>query len=157
MLLCVCVQVVKDLVRRECKCHGVSGSCAVRTCWRALPPFRAAAAALRDRYDRARLVAPRHQPPHHTHLVIVRRSHSITCIMTCGLLDLNCIDSVTCCVVQTEAEPGRGAGAAQVGPGVPGAVALVLRARRRRRLLRDTRAGLQQDLQRYTSTLTNFT
>lgn len=66
-------KVVKDLVRRECKCHGVSGSCAVRTCWRALPPFRAAAAALRDRYDRARLVAPRQQPPHHTHLVIVRR------------------------------------------------------------------------------------
>ncbi|XP_059062681.1 protein Wnt-7b-like [Achroia grisella] len=46
---------VKDLVRRECKCHGVSGSCAVRTCWRALPQFRAVAAALRDKYRRARL------------------------------------------------------------------------------------------------------
>ncbi|KAJ0172009.1 hypothetical protein K1T71_012772 [Dendrolimus kikuchii] len=51
-------EVVKDLVRRECKCHGVSGSCAVRTCWRALPQFRAAAAALRDKYARAKLVVP---------------------------------------------------------------------------------------------------
>ncbi|KAM3958722.1 wnt oncogene analog 2 [Aphomia sociella] len=50
-------EMVKDLVRRECKCHGVSGSCAVRTCWRALPQFRAVAAALRDKYRRARLVA----------------------------------------------------------------------------------------------------
>ncbi|CAH0697482.1 unnamed protein product [Spodoptera exigua] len=72
-------QIVKELVRRECKCHGVSGSCAVRTCWRALPQFRAAAGALRDRYDRAKLVAlhalrrDTQQPPHHAHLVLVRR------------------------------------------------------------------------------------
>jgi hypothetical protein len=52
-----CRQLVKDMVRRECKCHGVSGSCAVRTCWRALPPFAAVGAALRDKYSRARLVA----------------------------------------------------------------------------------------------------
>ncbi|KAH9641571.1 hypothetical protein HF086_017143 [Spodoptera exigua] len=73
------VQIVKELVRRECKCHGVSGSCAVRTCWRALPQFRAAAGALRDRYDRAKLVAlhalrrDTQQPAHHAHLVLVRR------------------------------------------------------------------------------------
>ncbi|KAJ8708199.1 hypothetical protein PYW07_010324 [Mythimna separata] len=73
-------ETVKDLVRRECKCHGVSGSCAMRTCWRAPPPFRAVAAALRDRYDRAKLVAPsstRHArgPPsaQPLHLVLVRR------------------------------------------------------------------------------------
>ncbi|CAB3226379.1 unnamed protein product [Arctia plantaginis] len=49
-------KVVKELVRRECKCHGVSGSCAVRTCWRALPQFRAVAALLRDKYDRPKQV-----------------------------------------------------------------------------------------------------
>lgn len=52
------MQVVKELVHRECKCHGVSGSCAVRTCWRALPPFAAVGAALRDKYRRARHVVP---------------------------------------------------------------------------------------------------
>lgn len=65
-------KVVKEVVRRECKCHGVSGSCAVRTCWRALPPFRAAATALRRKYDRARLVAPA-SPPHARRLLVVRK------------------------------------------------------------------------------------
>ncbi|XP_028163748.1 protein Wnt-7b-like [Ostrinia furnacalis] len=49
-------KVVKEMVRRECKCHGVSGSCAVRTCWRALPPFAAVGAALRDKLRRAKHV-----------------------------------------------------------------------------------------------------
>ncbi|XP_052755436.1 protein Wnt-7b isoform X2 [Galleria mellonella] len=57
---------VKELVRRECKCHGVSGSCAVRTCWRALPPFAAVARALRERYRRARRVAAHAAPPPRT-------------------------------------------------------------------------------------------
>ncbi|XP_026745160.1 protein Wnt-2-like [Trichoplusia ni] len=81
-------EVVKELVRRECKCHGVSGSCAVRTCWRALAPFPAAAGALRSRYLRAKHVAPQRparapppaaaqrNQPHHTHLVLVRRQKS---------------------------------------------------------------------------------
>ncbi|XP_013164180.1 PREDICTED: protein Wnt-7b isoform X1 [Papilio xuthus] len=68
-------EIVKDLVRRECKCHGVSGSCALRTCWRALPPFRTVAAALRERYHRAKMVTL-HPPPDtnapHSHLVIRR-------------------------------------------------------------------------------------
>ncbi|XP_075986295.1 protein Wnt-7b-like isoform X2 [Anticarsia gemmatalis] len=63
-------KVVKELVRRECKCHGVSGSCAVRTCWRALPQFRAAAAALRDKYERSKHVA---LAPAARRLVVARR------------------------------------------------------------------------------------
>uniref|UniRef100_UPI00358FBA20 protein Wnt-6-like isoform X2 n=1 Tax=Myxine glutinosa TaxID=7769 RepID=UPI00358FBA20 len=32
--------VVRDHMRVECKCHGLSGSCAMRTCWKKMPPFR---------------------------------------------------------------------------------------------------------------------
>ncbi|XP_062852898.1 protein Wnt-6 [Trichomycterus rosablanca] len=31
---------VKTHIRTECKCHGLSGSCTLRSCWRKLPLFR---------------------------------------------------------------------------------------------------------------------
>lgn len=34
----------------DCKCHGVSGSCSVRTCWKTLPPFRIVGEHLRHKY-----------------------------------------------------------------------------------------------------------
>ena len=43
---------------RDCKCHGVSGSCTLRTCWRTLPSFRSIGASLMRRYNRARQVMP---------------------------------------------------------------------------------------------------
>lgn len=33
-------EVLANSLRRECKCHGVSGACEMRTCWDAVPPFR---------------------------------------------------------------------------------------------------------------------
>ncbi|KAL0860700.1 hypothetical protein ABMA27_010041 [Loxostege sticticalis] len=53
-------KVVKEMVRNECKCHGVSGSCAVRTCWKTLLPFRAVGAALKERLRRAKHVVAEH-------------------------------------------------------------------------------------------------
>ncbi|XP_049964414.1 protein Wnt-2 [Schistocerca serialis cubense] len=47
---------VKATLRTECKCHGVSGSCTMKTCWRTLAPFRAVGDALMRQYARARPV-----------------------------------------------------------------------------------------------------
>jgi len=33
-------QIIERAMRIECKCHGVSGSCELRTCWKAMPSFR---------------------------------------------------------------------------------------------------------------------
>jgi len=52
-------QAIRDAMRLECKCHGLSGSCTVKTCWLKMPPFREVAGRLRDRYDSARKVTLR--------------------------------------------------------------------------------------------------
>ncbi|KAG9508833.1 Protein Wnt-1 [Fragariocoptes setiger] len=40
-------------MRRECKCHGLSGSCTIRTCWMRLPSFREIGKLLHDSYDKS--------------------------------------------------------------------------------------------------------
>ncbi|XP_061677507.1 protein Wnt-2 isoform X2 [Syngnathoides biaculeatus] len=51
---------VKRLLSLECKCHGVSGSCSVRTCWLAMADFRRTGDELRGMYERAVHVAVNH-------------------------------------------------------------------------------------------------
>ncbi|XP_061183958.1 protein Wnt-1-like isoform X1 [Saccostrea echinata] len=46
------VHVSKEL-KRECKCHGMSGSCTIKTCWMRLPSFRDVGNRLKDRFDGA--------------------------------------------------------------------------------------------------------
>ncbi|XP_031569965.1 protein Wnt-2b-A-like [Actinia tenebrosa] len=41
---------VKTNMLLDCKCHGVSGSCSVRTCWKTLPPFRIVGEYLKHKY-----------------------------------------------------------------------------------------------------------
>ncbi|XP_049771976.1 protein wingless-like [Schistocerca cancellata] len=48
--------VVAEQLEETCRCHGVSGSCAAKTCWRRLAPFPRTADALRRRYLSARLL-----------------------------------------------------------------------------------------------------
>ncbi|XP_076170560.1 protein Wnt-4 isoform X4 [Ptiloglossa arizonensis] len=47
---------VRSRMQRVCKCHGMSGSCSVRVCWRRLPAFRVAGAALAALHEGAALV-----------------------------------------------------------------------------------------------------
>ncbi|PNF39862.1 hypothetical protein B7P43_G01971 [Cryptotermes secundus] len=49
---------VKNFMRTDCKCHGLSGSCAMRTCWRKMPPFRDVGNRLKERFDGAAKVIP---------------------------------------------------------------------------------------------------
>ena len=72
----VSLQIVKALLQTECKCHGVSGSCTVRTCWRTLPSFRQIGDALMKKYYRARPVIAITPPPPPTMQVIPRKSGS---------------------------------------------------------------------------------
>jgi wingless-type MMTV integration site family protein 5 len=44
---------VYRLVKIECKCHGVSGSCSMKTCWLKLPSFREVGDYIKDKYDSA--------------------------------------------------------------------------------------------------------
>lgn len=51
------LQIVKMLLNTDCKCHGVSGSCTMKTCWHSLPHFREVGKALMRKYWKARSVA----------------------------------------------------------------------------------------------------
>ncbi|KAG8193079.1 hypothetical protein JTE90_017830 [Oedothorax gibbosus] len=48
---------VQKKSRLQCKCHGVSGSCASRTCWASHADFRAVGRWLKERYEGAVLVS----------------------------------------------------------------------------------------------------
>ncbi|KAL4624959.1 protein Wnt-16-like [Arapaima gigas] len=44
-------QAVAKSMLTDCRCHGVSGSCAVKTCWRTLAPFDRVGRLLKERYE----------------------------------------------------------------------------------------------------------
>lgn len=44
---------VKKTMRRMCKCHGVSGSCATQTCWRQISDFKTVGQYLKKGYKKA--------------------------------------------------------------------------------------------------------
>ncbi|CAG9863530.1 unnamed protein product [Phyllotreta striolata] len=46
-------KVMVESLRTQCKCHGVSGSCNIKTCWRALPAMAEIGARLLEKYTNA--------------------------------------------------------------------------------------------------------
>lgn len=47
------LQAVERYMQKECKCHGLSGSCSVKTCWEKMPHFRDVGDRLKARFDGA--------------------------------------------------------------------------------------------------------
>uniref|UniRef100_A0A1I8C2T1 Protein Wnt n=1 Tax=Meloidogyne hapla TaxID=6305 RepID=A0A1I8C2T1_MELHA len=43
-------------VREQCKCHGVSGSCVTKTCWRTVPKLEELASLIKKKYEKAQQV-----------------------------------------------------------------------------------------------------
>lgn len=46
-------KVIKDKMDKSCKCHGVSGSCTVKVCWKSMPKMAAVATELRRKFEQA--------------------------------------------------------------------------------------------------------
>ncbi|XP_052779194.1 protein Wnt-2b-A-like isoform X2 [Mya arenaria] len=67
-------QVVKKMRKLECKCHGISGSCAMRTCWRALRDFRKVGTFLKSKYNGA-IQVMMSQNSGRTDLVVANKHH----------------------------------------------------------------------------------
>ncbi|XP_054718174.1 protein Wnt-11b-2-like [Uloborus diversus] len=51
---------VRSSLQTDCKCHGVSGSCNIKTCWRALPRLRDIGERLKRKYSIATEVVQTH-------------------------------------------------------------------------------------------------
>ncbi|EEB10365.1 protein Wnt-4 precursor, putative [Pediculus humanus corporis] len=81
---------IRSRMQRVCKCHGMSGSCSIRVCWRKLPSFRTVGDALLARFEGAshvklvekkrkkikklRAVSKDLKPPNKTDLVYLQES-----------------------------------------------------------------------------------
>ena len=46
-------QVIRRELKIQCKCHGMSGSCEFKTCWKAVPEFREIGNILKEKYESA--------------------------------------------------------------------------------------------------------
>ncbi|XP_029282299.1 protein Wnt-16 [Cottoperca gobio] len=52
-------QAIVRTMSTHCRCHGVSGSCAVKTCWKTVAPFEHVGVYLKEEYERSVQVSDR--------------------------------------------------------------------------------------------------
>ncbi|XP_031333835.1 protein Wnt-8a-like [Photinus pyralis] len=45
--------IIRNTMIKKCRCHGVSGSCSLQTCWLQVAPFQKVAEVIRQRYKKA--------------------------------------------------------------------------------------------------------
>ncbi|XP_063218729.1 protein Wnt-16-like [Bacillus rossius redtenbacheri] len=50
-------QVISSLMKKQCRCHGISGSCELKTCWKTIPTFYEIGDILKMKYNHAVLVS----------------------------------------------------------------------------------------------------
>uniref|UniRef100_A0AAR5QFX3 Protein Wnt n=2 Tax=Dendroctonus ponderosae TaxID=77166 RepID=A0AAR5QFX3_DENPD len=79
---------IKNYMHKDCKCHGLSGACSMKTCLRKMPHFREVGDRLKQRFDGAAKVIPGNdgksfipegatiKPPSRTDLVYSEQSSS---------------------------------------------------------------------------------
>uniref|UniRef100_A0A182YSI3 Protein Wnt n=1 Tax=Anopheles stephensi TaxID=30069 RepID=A0A182YSI3_ANOST len=70
-------KLVKLLLRTECKCHGVSGSCAMKTCWKSLPSFHVIGNTMMKKYRKAKMVHGINLRNSQLQLVLKRKSNKL--------------------------------------------------------------------------------
>nr|XP_018668824.1 uncharacterized protein LOC100175210 isoform X1 [Ciona intestinalis] len=68
------IRVVKSNLIEKCKCHGVSGSCTTKTCWRKVVPFYEISRKIKRAYDKAVKVGSINNLNGRTRLIRLRRS-----------------------------------------------------------------------------------
>lgn len=47
---------MRNSLRKHCRCHGLSGSCSLQTCWKSLNAFPEIASDIRKMYDRSKRI-----------------------------------------------------------------------------------------------------
>lgn len=66
-----------DSLTTACKCHGVSGSCSIKTCWRSLSDFNKIGDTLKNKYGMAIEVKRKRKKGQHTFVPINKKVNSI--------------------------------------------------------------------------------
>lgn len=66
------LEAVKRFMKLECKCHGVSGACTIRTCWLAMQDFRRVGHYLKTKYNGATQVMMNQAG---TGLIVANKNH----------------------------------------------------------------------------------